>query len=105
MISALHDDEHIVLDAVHQAVFLADAPRPMAPQIAFQRLGFADTAERRALALFYQGVDFEHGFHVQGQPLHVVFPGSFVPRYPHWLWLNEVVFYHLAVPGALDSGQ
>jgi len=55
--TALRDPQHAGLDAVDQAMFAGDPSRPETPQIALQRLRFAQSGKRMALNVFDQRVD------------------------------------------------
>jgi hypothetical protein len=65
---------------VHQPVFLIDAPRPIATQVAFQRFGLTRASERGSLAFFQQRVDFAENGPVGFLPVEVLLPKLSRPR-------------------------
>lgn len=55
--TALRDLQHAGLNAVDQAMLAGDPSRPKTPQIALQRLWFAQSSKRMAMNVYDQGVD------------------------------------------------
>jgi hypothetical protein len=43
MVSGLHDDEFVVTELVHKAMFIGDAARPVPGEVVRKALGLSDT--------------------------------------------------------------
>lgn len=74
---ALNHHDFVAFDAVHQAVFFVDAPRPKAGEVVFQCFGFADAGEGRGLNGIDQGLDSLDGFGIGLFPICQVARGAF----------------------------
>lgn len=74
MTTALRDGDFVVLDAIDQSVFVVDAARPVAGQVALQRFGFSGTLEEVALDFLDEQVDPANLRLVGLLPIEVVTP-------------------------------
>jgi len=81
--TALRDLQHAGLDVVDQAMLAGDPSRPKTPQIALQRLRFAQSSKRMALNVFDQRVDLVAHANIGTRPVEIILPGTRCPDYSH----------------------
>jgi len=74
VIAKLGKKEGICLNLINNAMFLIDAPRPVARQAMFQRLGLTNTLERGTLDFFNENIDALEEFSVCALPIEIIFP-------------------------------
>jgi len=73
----------LACDAINQAMFAVDPPRPETGEFTFQRFRLAETGKRRAARLVYQAVyAFQHG-EIGVHPMAVVSPRLVREMYSH----------------------
>ena len=77
--AALGNLQSVVHDFVHQSMFLGNAPRPVAPQLAFEQFRLAGASKGRSDAFFQQVVDFARYNLISPLPEEIVLPGCLVP--------------------------
>jgi hypothetical protein len=76
MISKLHDQDSILGDLVHEAMFHADAAGPTAFECVPELFGFARSLERRTLNFPYERIYTLQCFPILRLPEQIILPGS-----------------------------
>ena len=101
-----HRDVNIIY-RIDQAIDIINAARPIACQVAHQRLGFADTFKGFAVSSVYQAVDALQSFFVLRLPIHIGGPRAGRETYmaahagwaAEWLWLRALSCHQFAPLG------
>lgn len=89
MITALGYQDGAVIDAIDEAVFGVDPPRPPAGQLMLQGFGLADTVEWIPIDVSDQHVDPFDYLRIGSLPIDVVFPSIRVERHADRLSQSE----------------